>query len=125
MLFEQVAVSIEEIPKTAEVCAQDGRGCKRNELARFDQQGMTGWLNAVRTYDIAAIVNAASRGKCAPRKVKLFRVIRMRRCFKSIMPRQSLLISPPRMPVLAASTSAQYAIIQKSREAAARSSRAS
>jgi hypothetical protein len=50
----------------AEVCAQYCRGCERNELACFDQEGMTWRLDEVCTYDIAMIVNAESRGKRGP-----------------------------------------------------------
>ena len=61
--------AIIDVPCFAEVYAQDGRGCERNELARFDQQGMTGWLDPVCAYNIAMIVNAESRGKRGPRLV--------------------------------------------------------
>src|SRR5215813_11757580 len=61
--------AIIDVPCLAEVCALYCRGCDRNELACFDQQGMTWWLDAICTYDIAVIVNAESRGKRGLRKV--------------------------------------------------------
>ena len=43
-------------------CAQDGRGCERNELAFFEQHRMTRTADTVRTNDVTVIVDSASCG---------------------------------------------------------------
>ena len=46
----------------AVIGALDGRGCERNEFALFDQQGMTGRIDSVRTNYLAVVVDSASGG---------------------------------------------------------------